>query len=65
MYLETRLMEERTMKEHLRSPRIRGFIVRIMTAFGIPNAVRVSVGTAKENVNFIEALKKTLDEEIK
>lgn len=34
----------------------RGFIVRAMTGFGMPNAVRVSVGSPHENAAFVAAL---------
>jgi histidinol-phosphate aminotransferase len=34
----------------------RGFIVRAMAGFGMPNAIRVSVGSPEENAGFIAAL---------
>lgn len=37
-----------------------GIIVRPMAAFGMPNALRVSVGSQAENAKFIEALKQVL-----
>ena len=37
-----------------------GFIVREMTAFGMPNGIRVSVGTPEENAKFIETLQTVL-----
>ncbi|HLF90680.1 MAG TPA: histidinol-phosphate transaminase [Anaerolineales bacterium] len=37
-----------------------GFIVREMTAFGMPNAIRVSAGTQEENAKFIEAMQTVL-----
>ena len=33
-----------------------GVIVRPMAGFGLPDCVRVSVGTARENRRFVEAL---------
>ena len=38
----------------------RGVIVRAMSAFGLPNAVRVTVGTPEENKKFIEVLQTVL-----
>jgi histidinol-phosphate aminotransferase len=35
----------------------RGYIVRPMAAFGMPNAVRVTVGSQSENEGFIDALR--------
>lgn len=40
----------------------RKVIVRPMAGFGLPNYVRVSVGTAAENDQFLTALAETLDE---
>jgi histidinol-phosphate aminotransferase len=40
----------------------RGIIVRAMAAFGLPNAVRVTVGSHQENMKFMAALKKVLAE---
>lgn len=40
-----------------------GIIVRAMTAFGLPNALRVTVGIHQENVRFVEALQKVLIKE--
>ena len=37
-----------------------GFIVRAMAAFGMPNAVRVSVGTSEENQAFIQTVRTVL-----
>ncbi len=34
-----------------------GIVVRPMTAFGLPNAIRVTVGTHQQNVKLVEALK--------
>ena len=39
----------------------RGFIIRHATAFGMPNAVRVTVGTPEENRRFIKALESVLE----
>jgi len=39
----------------------RGFIVRAMPAFGMPNAVRISVGTARENEMCVDALRSILN----
>lgn len=39
----------------------RGIIVRGMAPFGMPNAVRVSVGSPDDNQKFIEALQQVLD----
>lgn len=41
----------------------RGIIIRTMAAFGLPNAVRVSVGTAQANETFVETLRQVLAEE--
>jgi histidinol-phosphate aminotransferase len=38
----------------------RGVIVRGMAAYGLANFIRVTIGTRKENLRFIEALKKVL-----
>lgn len=38
-----------------------GVIVRPMAGFGVPDAMRVTVGTEEENTFFIETLKKVLD----
>ncbi|MBM3269525.1 MAG: histidinol-phosphate transaminase [Candidatus Sericytochromatia bacterium] len=38
----------------------RGIIVRPLRAFGLPHCVRVSVGTAEENDQFLEALEEIL-----
>ncbi len=40
----------------------RGLVVRAMTAFGMPNAVRVTVGSRPENEQFLEALRAVLGE---
>ncbi len=40
-----------------------GFIVRAMAAFGLPNAVRITVGTHDQNVRLIAALKTVLNQE--
>jgi histidinol-phosphate aminotransferase len=40
----------------------RGIIVRLMDAFGMPNALRVSVGRQSENERFIDVLKTVLNE---
>lgn len=37
-----------------------GVIVRPLRAFGIPNAVRISVGTEQENAVFLEAMEKAM-----
>ncbi len=39
----------------------RGVIVRDMKQYGLDNFIRVTIGTAEENIKFIEALKKSLD----
>lgn len=41
-----------------------GVIVRPMAIFGMPDAIRVSVGLPEENVKFIAALRKALAEEV-
>ncbi|HMR97834.1 MAG TPA: histidinol-phosphate transaminase [Anaerolineales bacterium] len=41
----------------------RGFIVRELTMFGMKNAIRVSVGTMEENMDFIKTLKHVLETE--
>jgi len=41
----------------------RGFIVRALVAFGMPNAIRVSVGTSEENQAFIQTLRTVLEME--
>ncbi|MFA4858033.1 MAG: histidinol-phosphate transaminase [Candidatus Margulisiibacteriota bacterium] len=38
----------------------RGIIIRPLTSFGLPNAIRVTIGTPAQNKKFIEALGKTL-----
>ncbi len=38
----------------------KGVIVRPLTSFGMPNSIRVTVGTKKQNRKFIEALKESL-----
>jgi histidinol-phosphate aminotransferase len=38
----------------------RGIIVRVMTAFGLPDAIRVTIGTHPENEECISALKQVL-----
>ncbi|MCG3139157.1 MAG: Histidinol-phosphate aminotransferase [Anaerolineae bacterium] len=38
----------------------RGVIVRVATGFGLPDAIRVSIGTHRENEKFLHALKDTL-----
>lgn len=40
-----------------------GVIVRVMAAFGLPNAFRASVGSQRDNERFIDALKSVLDGE--
>ncbi len=40
----------------------RGYIVRAMGGFGLPNGLRVSVGTPEENRGFIQALRAVLQE---
>ncbi len=40
----------------------RGFIVRAMGGFGMPNGLRVSVGTPEENRGFVRALAAVLEE---
>jgi histidinol-phosphate aminotransferase len=37
-----------------------GVIVRPLTAFGIPNAVRISTGTETENLQFLDAMEKVM-----
>ncbi len=37
-----------------------GVIVRPLTAFGIPNAVRISTGTEPENLQFLDAMEKVM-----
>jgi histidinol-phosphate aminotransferase len=39
-----------------------GVIVRPMTAWGLPNAIRVSVGTREQNERFVAALGKVMRE---
>ncbi|MFQ5615229.1 MAG: histidinol-phosphate transaminase [Anaerolineales bacterium] len=39
----------------------RGFIVRAMGAFGLPNAIRVSIGTPEENRKFVAVLEDVLE----
>jgi histidinol-phosphate aminotransferase len=41
-----------------------GVIVRAMTAFGMPNGIRVSVGSPAENRIFVAALQKVLEEKL-
>lgn len=38
----------------------RGFIVRAMGAFGLPNGVRISVGTREENEKFVAVLREVI-----
>jgi histidinol-phosphate aminotransferase len=38
----------------------KGVIVRPMASFGMPTALRVTIGFPEENKKFIEALKATL-----
>ena len=40
----------------------RGYIVRAMGAFGLPNGVRVSVGTQAENEKFVAVLREVITE---
>ena len=40
----------------------KGVIVRPMNAYGYPDYIRITVGTQKENIRFIEALAQTLKE---
>lgn len=40
-----------------------GFIIRAMAAFGLPNAVRITVGTPEQNTKFVAALKMVLEQE--
>ena len=40
----------------------RGYIVRAMGAFGLPNGVRISVGTQAENEKFVAVLQEVLEE---
>ncbi|MCL4486587.1 MAG: histidinol-phosphate transaminase [Chloroflexi bacterium] len=40
----------------------RGVIVRPMGGFGMPDAIRVTIGTHAENVKFVEMLKQVLDQ---
>jgi histidinol-phosphate aminotransferase len=42
-----------------------GIIVRPLAAFGLPDAVRVTIGTHEENVRFVQALKIVLERELK
>ncbi|OGC03402.1 histidinol-phosphate transaminase [candidate division WOR-1 bacterium RIFOXYA12_FULL_43_27] len=37
-----------------------GVIIRPLTSFGIPNAIRVTIGTMEQNKKFVAALKKVL-----
>jgi histidinol-phosphate aminotransferase len=37
-----------------------GVIIRPLTSFGLPQAIRVSIGTKEQNEKFISAIKKTL-----
>ncbi|MCX5726742.1 MAG: aminotransferase class I/II-fold pyridoxal phosphate-dependent enzyme, partial [Candidatus Saganbacteria bacterium] len=37
-----------------------GIIIRPLSSFGMPEAIRVTVGTPEQNKRFIEALKKVL-----
>jgi histidinol-phosphate aminotransferase len=37
-----------------------GVIVRAMTAYGLPNHIRITVGLHEENLRCIEALQKVL-----
>jgi len=39
----------------------RGIIVRPMGGWGVPNAIRVSLGTRRDNLRFLAALRKMLD----
>jgi histidinol-phosphate aminotransferase len=39
-----------------------GVIVRSLVPWSIPNGVRVTIGTPKQNERFVEALKKVLSE---
>lgn len=38
----------------------RGVIIRPLTSFGFPNAIRVSIGTREQNEKFVAALKQSL-----
>jgi len=37
----------------------KGVIIRPLTSFGLPQAIRVSIGTKEQNDKFVKALKKT------
>jgi histidinol-phosphate aminotransferase len=37
-----------------------GIIVRAMTAYGLPNHIRITVGLPEENLRCVEALQKVL-----
>ena len=39
----------------------RGIIVRPMGGWGVPNAIRVSLGTRRDNLRFLAALREMLD----
>jgi histidinol-phosphate aminotransferase len=43
----------------------KGFIVRSMEAFGLPEGVRVSIGSPADNMKFINALKEVLVEKVR
>jgi histidinol-phosphate aminotransferase len=52
--IDTTELNQRLLKE--------GVIVRPLHAFGVPGAMRVTVGIEEDNDFFIEKLKKVLDE---
>ena len=39
----------------------KGVIVRGLSSFGLPDCIRISVGSMEENIFFIEKLKKILN----
>lgn len=56
VYFETEKSADILFMELMR----KGIIVRPLSSFGMPNSIRVTVGTKKQNKRFIEALKDVL-----
>jgi histidinol-phosphate aminotransferase len=51
------LPDEQTAKHIFQNLLERGVIIRPLTTTGLPNCLRISVGTPEENQYFIETLK--------
>ena len=59
-FITTIWLSQEQAKEVTQSLLNKGVIVRNLKAFGWPNCIRISIGTAEENGRFIEALKSIL-----